>query len=51
METTLGADDSVDGWAVGASFLNNESSGWNGWVMVVERVVSALSGFVVEEIP
>ncbi len=27
----LGADDSVDGMGSGASFLNNESSGWNGW--------------------
>ncbi len=51
METTLGADDSVRWLGSGASFLDNESSGWNGWCMVVERVVSALSGFVVEEIP
>ncbi len=37
METTLGADDSVDGWAVGASFLNNESSGWELAGMVLKE--------------
>ncbi len=41
----------LDGRAVGASFLDNESSGWERLVWLVERVVSALSGFVVEEIP
>ncbi len=49
METTLGADDSVDGRAVVLP-SSTMSSGWMAGV-VVERVVSALSGFVVEEIP
>ncbi len=50
METTLGADDSVDGWAVVLpSSTMRVVDGTFG--MVVERVVSALSGFVVKEIP
>ncbi len=50
METTLGADDSVDSWAVVLpSSTMRVVDGTAG--MVVERVVSALSGFVVEEIP
>ncbi len=50
METTLGADDSVDGWAVVLpSSTMRVVDGMAG--VVVERVVSALRCFVVEEIP
>ncbi len=50
METTLGADDSIDGWAVVLPFSTMRVVGGTAGV-VVERVVSALSGFVVEERP
>ncbi len=50
METTLGADESIDGWAVVLpSSTMRVVDGTAG--VVVERVVSALSGFVVEERP
>ncbi len=50
VETTLGADDSVDGWAVVLpSLATRVVDGVAG--VVVEGVVSALSGFVVEERP
>ncbi len=50
VETTLGADDSIDGWAVVLpSSTMRVVDGMAG--VVVERVVSALSGFVVEERP
>ncbi len=50
METTLGADESIDGWAVVLpSSTMRVVDGTAG--VVVERVVSTLSGFVVEERP
>ena len=50
VENALGADDSVDAWAVVlSSSTMTVVDGTAG--VVVERVVSALSGFVVEERP